>query len=106
MTLNPEAKCNEFIRRFLRNLYAAGGVITRKTYMDLLNETLKKSNFDRIPIKDCKLPFLRSYMESLGYLMKTGDLDEGIWVLTMEGLRFAKEQKIKKKLFKNGSRAF
>ena len=106
MTLNPEAKCKEFIRRFLRNLYAAGGVINRKTYMNLLNKTLKKSKFDRIPIKDCKLPFLRSYMESLGYLMKTGDLDEGIWVLTMEGLRFAKEQKIKKKLFKNGSRAF
>ena len=92
MTSNPEtAKCNEFIRRFLRNLYAAGGVINRKTYMDLLNDTLKKSKFNRIPIKDCKLPFLRSYMESLGYLVKIGDLDEGLWVLTMEGLRFAEE---------------
>lgn len=72
-------------------MYAVGGVINRKTYMDLLTGTLKKTRFDRIPIKDCKLPFLRSYMESLGYLKKIGDLDEGLWVLTMEGLRFAEE---------------
>jgi len=77
----------KFVRSFIKILNAAGGVMDRRTYVDLINETKTEMNLDRV--KAFKLLSMHVDMEKMGHLKKVADMETELWVLTLEGLKFA-----------------
>jgi len=75
------------IKSFIKILTAAGGVMDRRTYVDLINETKTEMNLDRV--KASKLLSMRADMEKMGHLKKAASAETELWVLTLEGLKFA-----------------
>ena len=63
------------IRSFIKILNAAGGVMDGRTYADLINETKTEMNLDRV--------------EAFKLLSMRADMETELWVLTLEGLKFA-----------------
>jgi len=59
----------------------------RRTYVDLINETKTEMNLDRV--KAFKLLSMRADMKKMGHLKKAADMETELWVLTLEGLKFA-----------------
>ena len=58
-----------------------------RTYVDLINETKTEMNLDRV--KAFKLLSMRADMEKMGHLKKAADMETELWVLTLDGLKFA-----------------
>ena len=58
-----------------------------RTYADLINETKTEMNLDRVKVS--KLLCMRADMEKMGHLKKAADMETELWVLTLEGLKFA-----------------
>ena len=75
------------IKSFIKILNAAGGVMDGRSYVDLINETKTKMNLDRV--EAFKLLSMRADMEKMGHLKKAADMETELWVLTLEGLKFA-----------------
>jgi len=75
------------IKSFIKLLNAAGGVMDGRSYVDLINETKTKMNLDRV--EAFKLLSMRADMEKMGHLKKAADMETELWVLTLEGLKFA-----------------
>lgn len=75
------------IKSFIKILNAAGGVMDRRTYIDLINETKTEMDLDRV--KASKLLSMRADMEKMGHLKKASSAETKLWVLTLEGLKFA-----------------
>lgn len=77
----------KLIKGFIKILNAAGGVMDGRSYVDLINETKTKMNLDRV--EAFKLLSMRADMEKMGHLKKAADMETELWVLTLEGLKFA-----------------
>ncbi len=77
----------KLIRSFIKILSAAGGLMDRRTYIDLINEAKMEMNLDRVKVS--KLLSMRADMEKMGHLKKAASAETELWVLTLEGLKFA-----------------
>jgi len=84
---NVKSHDKNFIRSFIKILNAAGGVMDGRTYVDLINETKTEMNLDRVKV--FKLLSMRADMEEMGHLKKAADMETELWVLTLDGLKFA-----------------
>lgn len=58
-----------------------------RTYLDLINEAKTELNLDQVEASEL-LP-MRVDMEEMGHLKKATDTATELWVLTLEGLKFA-----------------
>jgi len=77
----------KLIKSFIKILSAVGGVMNERTYLDLINEIKTEMNLDRV--KASKLLSMRADMEKMGHLKKAASAETELWVLTLEGLKFA-----------------
>jgi predicted transcriptional regulator len=84
---NVQSRERKIIRNFIKILSAAGGVMDNITYLDLINETRTGMNLDQI--EEAELFSIRAHMEEMGHLKRTTDTETELWVLTLEGLKFA-----------------
>jgi len=84
---NVKSHKRKFIGNFIRILNAVGGVMDRRTYLDLINETKTEMNLSQV--EDAKLLSIRTDMEKMGHLRKATDTETELWVLTLKGLKFA-----------------
>lgn len=84
---NMKSQDRNLIKSFIKILNAAGGVMDGRSYVDLINETKTKMNLDRV--EAFKLLSMRADMEKMGHLKKAADMETELWVLTLEGLKFA-----------------
>ncbi len=76
-----------FIRSFIKILNAVGGVMDERAYIDLVNEAKREMNLDQVTVFE--MLSMRADMEKMGHLKKTVDMKPDLWVLTLEGLKFA-----------------
>ncbi len=76
-----------FIRSFIKILNAVGGVMDERAYIDLVNEAKREMNLDQVTVFE--MLSMRADMEKMGHLKKAVDMKPDLWVLTLEGLKFA-----------------
>ena len=81
------AQDRTLIRSFIKILKAVGGVMDERTYADLIYETVTEMNLGRVEVS--KLLSLYVDMEKMGHLKKVADGKPRLWMLTLEGLKFA-----------------
>ena len=81
------AQDRTLIRSFIKILKAVGGVMDERTYADLIYETVTEMNLGRVEAS--KLLSLYVDMEKMGHLKKVADGNPRLWMLTLEGLKFA-----------------
>lgn len=77
----------KFMKNFIKILNAVGGVMDRKTYLDLINETKIEMNLGQV--EAAELLSIHVDMEKMGHLRKGTDKETELWMLTLEGLKFA-----------------
>lgn len=77
----------KFVRNFIKILNAVGGVMDRRTYLDLINQIKTEMNLDLV--EAAELLSMYADMEKMGHLRKAADTETELWVLTLEGLKFA-----------------
>lgn len=79
----PSSSLSNFIKRFLTNLNAAGGVMSEETFLDLFTRTEieTKLNIDLIKVYDA--------LRVLGVVEKVSNTGKAAWILTLKGLQFA-----------------
>lgn len=82
-------KCQDrnFIRSFIKILHSVGGVMDERTYLDLINETTTEMSLDQVEVAE--LLSMRVDLEEKGHLKRAVETETELWLLTLEGLKFA-----------------
>lgn len=86
-SISVKSQDKNLVRSFIKILHAVGGVMDSRTYVDLINEAKTEMNLDRV--RASELLSMRADMEKMGHLKKAADIETELWVLTLEGLKFA-----------------